>query len=367
MALSTTPLGYAQVTMERGAVSLTVEGYANGTGGRSFAEDEQGTDSSDARLDAGVRGLALYRWTDNAVALRGELVTSPEDGLEAGERTILAFGAWGRLEVGKRQGLATTLFGYAPSTFAFTSAEFSVATGRSLDPGGTLATAFLEEPLAAQIDAISYLGSTAALFNDLTAKLAYVSPKAHGIQGGWAYAPEDSSDRFRHLVQAGLAYEAYTGRNVYRVGGSLSAAEGDTASGQRYRDLLSINIGFAATLIDAWNLGLAVTYDAESGLPRASSSPSSEEDAWGITASLNYNTGPWTVGGYLQHAIGEANLLDGDYERLQIGQVGASYRVTTKLRFYGAMYVYRFEEQGGAPSAERSRGAVLLGGIRITL
>lgn len=360
-------VAHAQVIKERGPASLTLEGYGNGTAGRSIAEDgSPDSDRTDARLDAGLRALALYRRGDNALGVRGEAVFSPEDGLEAGERSVLAFGPWGRLELGKRQGLATTLYGYAPSTFAFTSAEFSVATGRSLDPGGSLATSFLAEPLAADIDAISYLGSTAALFNDLATKVAYVSPKVRGFQGGLAYAPEDSGDRFRDLVQGGLAYEAYIGRNVYRFGGSFSAARGEDVNGQRFEDLHSINLGVAATLVDAWNLGLAVTYDGDSGLLLVPGSVSRDE-AWGATASLNYNSGPWTLGGYAQHAVSESDTARSGLDRLQVLQTGISYRLTTKLRFYGALYLYRFDEEGGGTSADRFRGAVLLGGVRITL
>lgn len=357
---------HAQLTKERGPASVTLEGYANGTAGHSFGEEGSPDSDTDARLDAGLRALGLYRWGDNALGIRAEVVQSPEDGLEAGERSVLAFGPWGRLELGKREGLATTLYGYAPSTFAFTSSEFSVPTGRSLDPGGTLATSFLAEPLAADIDAISYLGSTAALFNDLNTKMAYVSPKVRGFQGGAAFAPEDASGHFRDLVQGGLVYEAYIDRNVYRLGGSFTTARGQVVDGQRYDDLRSINLGVAATLVDTWTLGFAVTYDGDSGLLLEPASVS-RDNAWGVTASLNYNSGPWTFGGYAQHAVSESDTPQTGAGRLQALQAGISYRPITKLRFYGALYLYRFDEEGGGTSADRFRGAVLLGGVRITL
>lgn len=282
----------------------------------------------------------------------------------------MALGAWGRAEFGHRQGLPTTLYGYAPNTFAFTSADFSVATGRSLDPGGTLATAFLPGDIASRIDAVSSLGAVATLANDLSTKLIYLSPKLNGFQGGLSYASDvdEPAKRFVNLVQGRLLYESYRGRNVYRLGGSFNHADGrqPVLAQAGYRDLESVNLGASATFVDEWTVGAAVTDDGRSGLldvPQATSAA----PAWGVTVSLNYNSGPWTAGGYLQQVRSESDPLRPGSDLLQVLQIGISHRFNTKVRVFAASYFYRFDDEGRASAADRFRGTVLLAGLRLTL
>lgn len=362
---------FAQVILEQAPRTLTLEGYANVGAAGSFAEDGAHSGShSNARIDAGIRALALYRFEENAVGVRGELVASPEEDIEAGERSALAFGPWGRLEFGKRRGLPTTLYGYAPNSFAFTSSDFSVATGRSLDPGGTLATSFLSLSLEARINAVSSLGAIATLLDDASTKIAYISPKARGWQGGLAYASnvDGAPARFRDLLQGGLVYERYTERNAYRAGGSFSVAQGDAlAPGQgKFENLRSISLGVGATLVDEWTLGIGITYDGDSGVLLVPDTVA-RASAWGLTASVNYNAGAWTVGGYLQQAQAESDTARPGADRLRVLQTGLSYRFNTKVRLFSALYLYHFDDEGGAVSEDRYRGAVLLGGVRLTL
>ena len=358
-------LAQAQMTFERTPWTLTADGYTNLVAGHSYREDG-GDAGGDSRVDAGLRLLALRSSTSGTTfGVRAEALSSPEDNLQTGERSVLAFGDWGRLEVGKRQGLPVTITGYAPNYFTFTGAEFSVSSGRGLDPGGTLATAFLSPSLAARIDAISTLGFATTLFNDQSGKLIYVAPKTNGWQFGASYSPdaEDQHGRFTDLTQAGLTREIYTGRNVYKFGGSVAHAQGgrDPVNNATLRDLNSLNTGFSATLDDALTLGVAFTYDGESGL----ASGPHQTDAHGVTASANYNTGPWTIGGYAQraHSEGDPNLPGADV--LRVLQFGVSYRISTQIRFFAATYFYRFDDEGGA--AGRFDGTVVLGGVRLTL
>jgi hypothetical protein len=55
---------------------------------------------------------------------------------------------------------------------------------------------------------------------------------------------------------------------------------------------------------DSLMLGLAASYDGRSRLP-ASAAGKLASAAWGATISVNYNTGPWTVGAYCQYATAE--------------------------------------------------------------
>lgn len=366
--LSAIPVVHAQMMFDRAPGSLTVEGFVNLTAGRSSGEDG-GDAGGDSRPDAGLRLLALYRpQPGNAFGARVEALSSPEDNLEAGERSVLAFAGWGRVELGKRQGLPVTITGYAPSNFTFTGSEFSVSSGRVLDPGGTLATSFLTRAVASRIDAISSLGFSTTLFGDRSGKLIYVAPKTRGWQFATSYSPdaEEQQDRYEDLALAGLTHEIYTGRNVYKFGGAVAHARGGRVPGnnETQGDLTSYSAGVNATLVDALTLGAGFTYDGDSGLA-SGSQPQFRSSAYGTTVSANYNTGPWTIGGYAQWARSEGDSAQPGTDRLRVTQLGVSYRTSTKMRLYAASYFYLFNDESGASG--RFDGTVLLGGVRLTL
>ena len=354
--------------IERAHWTTTVEGYANFIGGRS--QSEEGRDATGrSRLDVGLRVLALHQAPSGLrFGARGEALSSPEDRIESGERSALALGEWGRLELGKRRGLPTTISGYAPNNFTYTGAEFSVPSGRGLDPGDTLATSFLAPGLAAQIDAVSTLGFAPRLFNDQSGKLIYVAPKLRGWQFGASYSPraEEQDGRFEDLAQLGLTREVYAERNVYRVGGSFVRARGgrDPLTAFPVANLHSLNVGVAVTFVDAWTLGAALTYDGDSGLSRGPLE-SERDSAYGQTFSVNFNSGPWTVGGYGQYARSAGDPATAGTDLLRLVQIGLSYRTSTRVRLFGATYRYRFADEGGRRGD--FDGTVALAGLRVTL
>ena len=228
---------HAQVKFEHEPYSLTLDGYANLSGAHNTSEDNTSKPKEYAvRIDAGLRALGLWK-TEAGLKLgtRVELLSSKEDELEVGERSILVISDCGRFEVGKRQGLPDVLSGYAPNGYTFTSAEFGLSSGRTLDPGGNLPTSFLSPSLGAQIDGISSLGFAATFFGDRSGKVIYVSPKKSGWEAGIAFSPraEELGGKFKRLLQTGLVHESYFGEHVFRIGGSYTQAEGqgDVTSG----------------------------------------------------------------------------------------------------------------------------------------
>jgi predicted porin len=278
---------------------------------------------------------------------------------------VLLFGGSGRLEIGERMGLPDVLTGYAPNNFQFTSAEFGPASGPSLDPAGRLQAAFLPEALAAQLDSLIALGGTAALFDDQSTKLLYVSPKKDGWLAGVSYAPDADDETVERLLQAGLTHESYWQQNVLRWGVTYAAGR---ASRDRdsARDLKSVGAGVSITFDDALTLGLSASYDGRS---RASSTASGAfaSAAWGGIASVNYNTGPWTIGAYYQHASAEGSSLSARDDRLSAFEAGASYRFTTKVRLYGAWYRFKFDDDDRSVCGLSATGDVFMLGLRFTL
>ena len=361
----------AQAVIGDAPYRLTVEGFANVTAGHQTRQNDQlpGT-SDDARIDAGLRLLGQVNSSAGRIfGIRVEANASPEEHFVAGERSLLYSDSWGRIEVGRRGGLPDTLAGYAPNNYTFTTALFGVYSGRTLDPGGTLATAFLPASLAARIDAISGVGFTSALFGDVSSKIIYVSPKTNGFQAGLSYSPnaEDAGAPFKRLVQGGLTHETYWEQNVLRVGGSYSNAtvEQNGSAASATGNLSSLSLGASVTLDDALDLGVNFTRNgsADNAVP----GPSSLYGARGLTTSVNYNTGPWTFGAYYQWARAGDGALNTGLDRLQAAQVGASYRINTKVRFYGAYYDYQLRNEGNSPGLGPLKGGVFLLGTRIAL
>ena len=352
----------AQIVLSTQATQLTIEGFANFSAGDAGRYD--GTRDEDIRFDGGVRTLGRFRfdeWPDIGLRFAAEI---NEDDAELVEASILVVGGKGRIEIGERPGLPDVLTGYAPNNFQFTSAEFGPASGPSLDPSGRLQTLFLPAPLAREIDPLVSLGVTAALFDDRSAKILYVSPKKGGWLAGFSYADDADVEAVEDLLQAGLTHESYWQQNVLRWGATY--AHGRAAeSPVKARDVSSIGAGVSLTFEDSLMLGIGASYDGRSGLPAAAASRFVSA-AWGATVSVNYNTGPWTVGAYYQYATAEGDATVARNDRLSSFEAGASYRFTTKSRIYGAWYRFDFDDEDPTEAGLSQVGNIFIVGLRVT-
>lgn len=367
IALAGAQQALAQQTLQSGRYALTVEGYANLTSSISDGLSVGGTGGGDdVRADLALRALGQIKFENGPdVGLRLVAESSPENRLDLSEASLLLFGSGGRLEIGDRQGLPDVLTGYAPNNFSFTGAEFGPASGPSLDPGGGLQHAFLPASLAAQLNELGILGAATSLSGDRSAKAVYVSPKAHGFLGGLSYAIDADDARFGSLAQAGLVHEKYWDSSILRLGGSASYASGKNLGALAVRDLHSLNLG--ATLILDYDLmlGVSATWNGSSGTvvnPRAQTS-----DSYGVTASVNYNRGRWTSGGYLQWATSGGDSFAPGNDRLAAAEIGISYRLSTKMRLYAAWYRFDFFDEGGHGAYGHEIGNNFLFGARATL
>jgi predicted porin len=120
------------------------------------------------------------------------------------------------------------------------------------------------------------------------------------------------------------------------------------------------------TLRDSLDIGVAGSYDTHnaSGFPVIAGIPGTP---WGATASINYNSGPWTVGGYYQISRAPAAANHAGDDRLSAVEIGASYRFTTRVRLYGAWYLYDLthDRQGSDPVT--GTNSVIVVGLRAAL
>jgi predicted porin len=353
----------AEVVGTRGPARLTLDAFINATAGDSGGEAQ----GEDGLLEGELRALALYETSaGTGVGARAVFAAASDTPDRIGERSLLALGDFGRVEIGRRRGLPDVLTGYAPNNYQFVSAEFGPAAGRSLDPDGRLQTAFLPPPVASAINRLSSFGITSSFFFDQSRKIIYVSPKIAGFLGGVSYASnaEDGEGEFGRLRQAGLTYERYWRQNVLRLGGTYAGADGrgDAGAPGAAEDLRSLSLGASLTLDDALTLGAGVTHNGDTGLARVAGGERS--DARGYAFSVNYNTGPWTVGGFAQTARHEGDVMQPGDDRLRALELGLSYRSDTRVRYYAAVYVYELDEEGVKNAFD---GTIVTAGVRLTL
>lgn len=348
---------------------LTFEGFGNLTGAYAANSDVlTDTSGTDGRIDAEARVLGLAKTPYGfsigpRVTLRGST-----DEIDLGEYSLIGTGRWGRAEVGRRRGLPDILTGYGPNAYQFVSAEFGPASGPSLDPDGGLQTALLDPSVGGQINGLTSLGITASLFFDESPKVIYVSPKTHGVLGGISFSPDadDPAGDYDELVQTGLVYEKYWAQNVVRVGGTYAYASARDDHDITFDDLHSISGGTSLTLDDDLTLAASVTYNGSSDLEQRPG-VANDSAAFGYAFSVNYNNGPWTIGGFYQAARREGDITRRGNDRLNAFEFGGSYRFTTKIRIYSAVYLYEFDDEGGQQPADSHEGYVFMLGMRLAL
>jgi predicted porin len=355
--LSVVPcVAMGQVALKTRDLNLTLEAWANVAG--AFGTSSERQDASPVQADGAVRLLALLKlrgFGRFGGRIVGEALAGVDDDARFGERSVLWTGALGRLEYGRRMGLPDVLTGYAPNPFQFTSAEFGPASGFSLDPGGGITSRFAPDAIRDDLDSLAVLGFGTSLFADQSQKLLFVSPKRGGFLAGVSYASSVSGSEARNLLQTGLVHETYWHENEFRVGGAYTHVESARGEG-----LDSIYAGASFALENEWYFGVAATLNPTTS---GAAVDGWRGDAFGVTGSINYNHGPWTAGGFLQQARGRASR-SAEEARLSAAEAGISYRTSTKLRLFAAVYHYRFDPPDGA---SRRNDTQFILGARITL
>jgi hypothetical protein len=406
-----------------GQVALKLSGFENldladatGLGGGAGAESEIEL-GPQYRTPSGITlaGRAVFNLQARS-ALGG---SASAWALSAPELSLFAIGPFGRIEFGDRAGFPQSLIGFTPSEIAFTAAEFGPDSGVRLDPNGGLPTAFLPAALAGRIGRLTYLGYSARFYDDRSPKLIYLSPRSRsGIFGAISYTPRTAADGggfqlangerplaatlanslspdvFRNVLQAALVWNYRTAWLDLSAGVTASDAAAaipsrlQTTATLRRSD--SLGPGVSATFFDTWTLGLSGTYD---GLSQARPVAGGKGLAkpYGVVASLNYVNGPWVVGGYYQHAVGDTPPATGlgegapsadttvalHQDTVDVAELGASYLLDknhdllgpghyTDVKVFSSVYTYRFRGGGGMDLAPRLQGAVFITGVRFS-
>jgi hypothetical protein len=120
---------------------------------------------------------------------------------------------------------------------------------------------------------------------------------------------------------------------------------------------------------------LSGTYDGFSKQRENITIGHSPVSPYGVVASANYVNGPWTVGGYYQHATANSVTSQRSRDTVDIGETGVARLIDrnhdlfgagfyTDVKLFASLYYYRFH--GAEPSSidADENGAVLLFGAR---
>lgn len=303
------------------------------------------------------------------------------------EWSVFASGSFGRIEVGERAGFPQSLVGFTPSEIALVSAPFGPVGGTRLDPDGRLPTRALPSPLAGRINGLSTLGYAARFYGDRSAKAIWITPRTRsgfygaisyaptvnrrpGVllgQGGQAALPMPLAPRRKDLVQAAAVWNHRSADLDLTLAATWSHLRELGADG-RWRRLGSVSGGVSGTLHDTWSFGLSGSIDSRQ-------TPGGARP-YGLIASLDRVSGPWTVGGYVQHA--RAGHRDGSpgNDTLDVVEGGASLQIDRNHDLLGAgrytearVFVagYHFRLASSAPGPEpTAQGLVLLAGAQFS-
>ncbi len=401
---------FAQTSADPGPFQLKLSGYENLVGG-SASQGSGGAAAGSSESD--IELTPQYKTKDGTVfAARGVLNlqaasnisgSSSSWNLTIPELSLFAIGDFGRIEIGDRSGFPQSLIGYTPSEIAFTGAEFGPESGERLDPNGGLPTAFLPHPLGDRINDLTYLGYAERFYDNRSLKLIYLTPRSlSGFYGAISYTPatdvstgfnldgntrtpasglEDANNPevFRNIVQTAVVWTHRTEDVDLSAGMTYSYATGSagTLFSPTVRDSDSLSGGVTATFHDTWTFGLSGTYDGFSnqrGNPTSGQSPVSP---YGVVASGNYVNGPWTFGGYYQHATADSATAQSERDTVDIGEVGVSRLIDenhdlfgvgyyTDVKLFTSLYCYHFNGTQGAGTDFNQNGEVILVGARFS-
>jgi hypothetical protein len=398
---------FAQTSVQPGKFGWKPSGFENLViGGASQGRGGEAGGSSESEVEL----TPQYKTKSGTVfAARGVLnlqAASNVSGISSNwnlavpELSLFAIGHFGRIEIGDRSGFPQSLIGFTPSEIAFTSAEFGPESGERLDPNGGLPTVFLPHPLAGRINDLAYLGYAERFYNDRSLKLIYLTPRSRsGFYSAASYTPttdissgyslngdtrtpytglQDAGNPgvFRNITQAVLVWTHRT-QNIDVSAGSTYSYATASAGNPIVRDSSSLSEGITATLHDAWTFGLSGTYDGFSKQRDNVTMGHSPVSPYGVVASANYVNGPWTVGGYYQHATADSVTSQPSRDTVDIGEAGVARLIDrnhdllgtgfyTDIKLFASLYYYRF--QGAEPSNVHAdeNGAVLLFGTRFS-
>ncbi len=382
-----------------GFENLVIGGASQGRGGETGGSSESEVElTPQYKTKSGT--VFAARGVLNLQAASNVSGTSSDWNLSVPELSVFAIGHFGRIEIGDRAGFPQSLIGFTPSEIAFTSAEFGPESGERLDPNGGLPTVFLPHPLADRINDLTYLGYAERFYSDRSLKLIYLTPRSRsGFYGAASYAPTtdissgyslnggtrtpdtglrdaDNPGVFRNITQAALVWTHRT-QNIDVSAGSTYSYATASAGNPIVRDSNSLSEGITATVHDAWTFGLSGTYDGVSKQRDNITIGHSPVSPYGVVASANYVDGPWTVGGYYQHATSNSITSQPSRDTVDIGEAGVSRLIDrnhdllgagfyTDVKLFASFYYYHFN--GAEPSNINAdeNGSVLLFGARFS-
>lgn len=365
------------------------------------------------------------------IFLRTDMDTQKATLRNSDRANIYFQGDWGRVEAGDNQPP-----GYKFSHLKVISADYSQQAGDGFglsnwnSGAGPLEASFLKgsptgtnainvtgtTDLSAAIGNLGYMGDTPVNGSNAS-KVLYMTPVIEGFQAAVSYSPDGTNrggqivnrvdtaggvnpittgtlaglGSYSDLVEAALSYTksydvGFGPVGVYAViANAYAKAKGlgvqQTATSRGLTDLASEYGGLRLDYA-GFKAAFALTYDGHSRLARGIGHRS---DGTGYAFGLEYQVGPWTIGGYHHEArsagaIGSRNATvvggvttvnaigvdQGDY--LQDQELGLSYQLAPGILLDMVGYNYDYHDDGAilTTGTKHRDGQVYISGASIT-
>jgi len=335
-----------------GITSQDIEGFGPSPGGVTTANPERGygflQDSeviirASDKLDNGLTWSAKIELEAN----------SDENSNNSGDEVVLTLsGGFGQIFIGSEDGPVDTM---------------KTGGKRAISDAGTGGIAGDFRAWLNWTTVTTRFWSNAADVRDTSdaVKIAYITPRLAGFQGGVSFSPDrDSEGRFRDVDnnnsdssawELGLNYDQKFGDFRVRAAGVAYLAENDNTQREDYRAWhLGAVVGFAG-----FNVGAGYGTNGEGGLSKAATN--GKVDGWDV--AVGYNMGAWDFGlGYYESRAEVVNATGEN--KLRALSAGVTYDMGNGLSVY-TEGVWMETTSGSASKTNENDSIALISGIGV--
>ncbi|MDA1057866.1 MAG: porin [Proteobacteria bacterium] len=348
----------AQAANAADAISLGLSGNYRVVGG--FVNQDDGTGQGAANTRSHQIG------TDGAVAISGS--TTLDNGMKVGVRAELELAdagtagdtidehyiwlentdAWGRIELGDRDGAHNKMNTLAPFVFGVSIVGVQTMQMATAPAGSGGFILLVPRP------------------SDAT-KVTYYTPRFSGVQLGMSYTPDNAENIGRFgagtttendagaldsFIDVGANWNGKLGDASVRVSGAYSTASAEaTASKDLTEWSVGLNVG-----MNGWAFGAQYRDEEDTGAGGLSTVAELERISWKISGT--YATGPWLLG--IEYAQEDTEVTTTTEDQVTVWGVGAKRTLGPGVSAGLAVHIWEWEDDANAVAAQNDATEILL-------
>ena len=367
MAQTAGPKAPFNAVLDGSAVSTFAvpSGIQNNNHGRAFGmrQDADMRFKFEAKADNGL----VYGWY---VRIEGESSSVAVDGRSINREWLyLSHPEWGYVAMGSATNVASATFGGACGEVV--PADYGPCNApNQFGPDGGLEATLLTDPNAIAINgALAKTAGGGSGRPGFGTKIRYDSPSFAGFVVRLSYEPDgrqrneeqfvtdttgaaaltSSTDegggftaRFQNYVEANLSWTGTFGpvanlsSVVYTHADSKDGAFGFPVVNNLNNVIVGTRFSYAG-----FSWGVAYNWVGQAGYTKAAP-PAGVRfvDSWGWSTGLEYDFGPWQLGGWYQYARGQGSFASNGLIELNYLGVGAGYTLAPGLKLFSEAFYY---------------------------